>query len=101
MTYGRDITAYAVKLVACEKYALLLRRNAVVLAFDWIDCACKRLRAYRPYLLEAAFGNRPDAKILGMEISTGSRRLNFTGVIDRIDPVAVKNVGRRKINLGF
>lgn len=40
---------------------------------------------YRPYLLEAAFGNRPDAKISGMEISTGSRRLNFTGVIDRID----------------
>lgn len=40
---------------------------------------------FRPYLLEAAFGSRADAKIDGMKISTGKRTLSFDGVIDRID----------------
>lgn len=40
---------------------------------------------FRPYKLEARFGSDSNADMAGMEIYNGYRKLNFNGIIDRID----------------
>lgn len=40
---------------------------------------------FRPYKLEAFFGNNSKDGLKGMEIDNGYRKLSFVGVIDRID----------------
>ncbi len=47
---------------------------------------------FRPHKLEAAFGQRRDAIMSGMEISNGVRKLSFDGVIDRIDKYGDKAI---------
>lgn len=47
---------------------------------------------FRPRKLEAAFGQRRDAIMSGMEISNGVRKLSFDGVIDRIDKYGDKAI---------
>ncbi len=47
---------------------------------------------FRPHKLEAAFGQRRDAIMSGMEISNGVHKLSFDGVIDRIDKYGDKAI---------
>lgn len=44
-----------------------------------------QMTKFRPYKLEAYFGNTSRGGLKGMEIDNGYRKLSFVGVIDRID----------------